>query len=75
MSHNGPTSADRLVTMANQIGAFFASQRHGDPAIGIADHIRKFWDPRMRQAIAAHAAHGGEGLNPAVLRAVRALGQ
>jgi formate dehydrogenase subunit delta len=67
-------SPDRLVSMANQIGTFFLSQRHADPAIGIADHIRKFWDPRMRQAIISHAAGGGEGLTPAVLQAVRSLG-
>jgi formate dehydrogenase subunit delta len=30
----------------------------------IADHIRQFWDPRMRRAIAAHVASGGAGLDP-----------
>ena len=68
-------SPDRLVYMANQIGAFFASQHGHDPADGIADHLRKFWDPRMRKAIIAHAAEGGAGLKPDVLRAVRALEQ
>jgi formate dehydrogenase subunit delta len=75
MSHDGRSGVDRLVMMANQIGTFFASQRHADPAIGIADHICKFWDPRMRKSIIAYAADGGEGLSTAVLRAVRTLGQ
>ena len=66
-------SPDRLVYMANQIGKFFASQRGQNPAIGIADHLRKFWDPRMRNAIMAHAADGGTGLDPVVLEAVRTL--
>jgi formate dehydrogenase subunit delta len=66
-------SPDRLVYMANQIGTFFASQRGTDPAAGIADHLRKFWDPRMRKAIVAHAEQGGAGLNPEVLQAVRTL--
>jgi formate dehydrogenase subunit delta len=65
-------SPDRLVYMANQIGTFFASQR-GDAVAGIADHLKKFWDPRMRAAILAHAAAGGEGLDPAVLQAVNSL--
>jgi formate dehydrogenase subunit delta len=30
----------------------------------IADHIRQFWDPRMRRVIAAHVAEGGAGLDP-----------
>jgi formate dehydrogenase subunit delta len=59
--------------MANQIGTFFDSQRRQDPVAGIADHIKKFWDPRMRRAIVAHAEEGGEGLHPNVLQAVRAL--
>lgn len=66
-------SPDRLVYMANQIGDFFVSQHGKDPAIGIAEHLRKFWDPRMRKAIIAHAAEGGAGLKPDVLRAVQAL--
>jgi formate dehydrogenase subunit delta len=68
-------SPDRLVYMANQIGDFFCTQHGPDPAVGIADHLRKFWDPRMRKAIIAHAAEGGAGLKPEVLRAVQALGQ
>jgi formate dehydrogenase subunit delta len=66
-------SPDRLIYMANQIGKFFSSQRGKDPAVGISDHLRKFWDPRMRKAIVAHAQQGGAGLDPVVLQAVRAL--
>jgi formate dehydrogenase subunit delta len=68
-------SLDRLVYMANQIGDFFVTQHGKDPAIGIADHLKKFWDPRMRKQIVAHADQGGAGLKPEVLRAVKALGQ
>ena len=49
--------------MANQIGRFFGPQR-GDPAISIADHLRKFWDPHMRATIVDHVKHGGAGLDP-----------
>jgi formate dehydrogenase subunit delta len=47
-------SPDRLIYMANQIGKFFESQRPDKAVPGIAEHIRKFWDPRMRTAILAH---------------------
>jgi len=66
-------SPDRLVYMANQIGKYFASQHGADPAVGIADHLKKYWDPRMRKEIIAHAGHDGAGLDPVVLRAVQAL--
>jgi formate dehydrogenase subunit delta len=62
-------SPDKLVYMANQIGAFFNSQR-GDKASAIAKHLRKFWDPRMRAAIIAHVEAGGAGLDPPVRKAV-----
>ncbi|CAJ9822403.1 NADH-dependent formate dehydrogenase delta subunit FdsD family protein [Burkholderia pseudomallei] len=43
-----------LIDMANQIGAFFASMPDHDEAVaGIADHIRRFWEPRMRRALLA----------------------
>ena len=45
------SSPDRLVYMANQIGKFFQSQGHDKALPGIAEHIKKFWDPRMRKAI------------------------
>jgi len=64
---------EKLVMMANQIGAFFATQK-GDAAVhGIADHLKKFWDPRMREALLAHAKAGGEGLNPRVRSAAEQL--
>ena len=44
-------SPDKLVYMANQIGKFFASQGPDKAATAIAEHLRKFWDPRMRTAI------------------------
>ena len=52
-------SPDKLVYMANQIGKFFVSQGPQQAAAGTADHIRKFWDPRMRAAIFAHLKDGG----------------
>jgi formate dehydrogenase subunit delta len=64
---------DRLIYMANQIGTFFKSQGEGKAVPGIADHIHKFWDPRMRKAIFAHLDAGGAGLDPDVQRALESL--
>jgi formate dehydrogenase subunit delta len=66
-------SPDRLIYMANQIGTFFKSQGEGKAVPGIADHIRKFWDPRMRSAITAHLDAGGAGLDPDVRSALESL--
>jgi formate dehydrogenase subunit delta len=68
-------SPDKLVYMANQIGKFFASQGDQQAAAGIADHLQKYWDPRMRATIVDHLAHGGRGLDPLVREAVEQLGK
>jgi formate dehydrogenase subunit delta len=67
---------EKLVYMANQIGTFFKSQGKDGAAAKIADHIKKYWDPRMIKAILAHVdAGGGAGLDPAARQAVDALRQ
>ena len=70
MSHN---SVDKLVKMANQIASFFSAQKSGDPVAGMVEHLMKFWEPRMRAAIIEHVAHGGAGLDPFALEAVKRL--
>jgi len=67
------STLDRLVTMANQIGRFFGPQRDGDAVAGIADHLEKFWDPRMKASIVAHWRAGGAGLDGPVREAVGRL--
>jgi formate dehydrogenase subunit delta len=64
---------DNLVKMANQIALFFESQSGPDAAAGIAEHLKKFWDPRMRQAIIRHALEGGAGLRETTAKAVALL--
>ena len=66
-------SPDRLIYMANQIGKFFASQGDDKAVPGITEHIKKFWDPRMRSTILKHLDAGGGGLDPDVRDAVEAL--
>ena len=66
-------SLEKLVYMANQISKFFDSQGREQAVAGTADHIQKFWDPRMRAAIKAHPEAGGAGLDPVARRAVEQL--
>jgi formate dehydrogenase subunit delta len=66
-------SPDRLVYMANQIGKFFEVQRKDEIVPGIANHIKKFWDPRMRKAIFAYIDAGGDGLDAPVKEAILLL--
>ena len=42
-------SAERLVYMANQIATNLATD--DDPVSAVANHIRLFWDPRMKRLI------------------------
>lgn len=64
---------EKLVYMANQIGKFFAAQGAEAEAVGVCDHLRRFWDPRMRAQILAHLEAGGAGLDPNVRAGVTRL--
>ncbi len=52
----------KLVHLANQIGKFFAHQPKPEAVANIADHLRKFWDPRMRAQMLEYLEQGGSGL-------------
>ena len=59
-----------LVKMANEISNFFRLKPEDVAVAGTANHIKRFWDPRMKAKMAEHLAHGGAGLNPLALKAV-----
>lgn len=66
---------DNLVTMANQIGAYYETLPDRSQAIhDIAEHIRKFWEPRMRRELLAFvdaATHDGVQLTPIVSTSIQ----
>jgi formate dehydrogenase subunit delta len=64
---------DNLVHMANRIGEFFQAMPDREEARReIAQHLRKFWEPRMRRALLEHLDDaGGAGLLDIVRDAVR----
>jgi formate dehydrogenase subunit delta len=69
----GVMALERLVVMANQIGAFFAPYPPERRAEGIRNHLRTYWDPRMRAELLAHIARGGDDLDPRVIEGARLL--
>ena len=71
-AHGG---ADHLVQMANDIGNFFRSEpQRSDGIAGIANHIAKFWTPRMRQKLLDHVSkHGEAGLDELPREALKLL--
>ncbi|MFM7507598.1 MAG: formate dehydrogenase subunit delta [Rubrivivax sp.] len=64
---------DRIVLMANQIGDFFAPYPPQRRAEGIRNHLRTYWDPRMRIELLNLIDKGGEGLAPHVIEGARLL--
>jgi formate dehydrogenase subunit delta len=47
---------ERLVYMANQIARNFGAMASDHAAAATADHIRMFWDPRMKAKILSEGA-------------------
>jgi formate dehydrogenase subunit delta len=66
--------AETLIRMANQIAQFFEPYPHDEALAGVADHIKKFWDPRMRADFFAALDKGeNEGLHPLAAEAAQEL--
>jgi len=59
--------------MANDIAANLSFQADADERI--ADHINRFWAPRMRKLLLEYASDGGQDLNEALLPALKQIRQ
>ncbi len=66
-------NADHLVTMANQIGSFFETMPDRQQAVAdIAEHLKKYWEPRMRRSLLQHVdGRGGAQLTGIVQEALQ----
>ena len=63
-----------LVDMVNEIAAFFAGEEPAKAPENVANHLRRYWDPRMRKQIVEHTtSHDGEGLSPVAKAGVALL--
>ena len=61
---------EKLIYMANQIAKFFTAQGEERAAVGVSDHLLKFWDPEMRRSFLAAVDRDDSPLLPAVKAAV-----
>ncbi|SOE18772.1 formate dehydrogenase delta subunit [Hoeflea halophila] len=66
-------SPDKMRYQANQIATFFASQPEDEQVEGVADHINKFWDPRMRAKLFEMADESTEGFKPTLVAALQKI--
>jgi formate dehydrogenase subunit delta len=68
---------DLLIKMTNEIGEFFAGADVNDPqaaARDVANHLKRYWDPRMRtQMLRYYEERGGAGLTDLAKSAVAVL--
>jgi len=64
---------ERILTMASDIGDFFAPYPPERAAEGVRNHLRTYWDPRMRSALLAAIEAGVAELPPHVLEGARRL--
>ena len=62
-----------MVHMANQIAGFFAGLPHEEAVAGVADHMKRFWEKRMHEQLAAYIAAGGAGLHELVAEAAKRI--
>ena len=68
------SNVEHLVKMANQIEAFFRTETDRNVAVeSISNHIKRFWDPRMRKQILQHINAGGLGLGDLATDAIKSL--
>jgi formate dehydrogenase subunit delta len=60
--------------MANQVADFFRSYPEAEAIDSTANHLKSFWDPRMRREIEAHLAEkAGAGLSHIAIEAVKRI--
>jgi|LakMenE01Jun11ns_1017448.scaffolds.fasta_scaffold9876290_2 formate dehydrogenase subunit delta len=63
----------RIVQMANQIGDFFQPYPPERRAEGIRNHLRTYWDPRMREELLEMISIGGYEIDRYVVKAAKLL--
>ena len=65
---------DLLIKMANQIGDFFTGAAPEQASRDVANHLKRYWDPRMRAQIVSYLdERHGAGLSEVALAAVAQL--
>jgi formate dehydrogenase subunit delta len=62
-----------MIHRANQIALFFAGYPHDEAVAGVTNHLKRYWERRMRDQIIDYVSHGGQGLHQLALEAVKRL--
>ncbi len=63
--------SDKLLHMAEQITANMAyTDDQSVVAAKVADHLNRFWDPRMKAALRELHSEGSEQMSPALEEAI-----
>lgn len=61
-------SRDRIIEMIRQIEDFFKPYPENRRIEGMRNHLRTYWDPRMREQL-IHMSEGGKYLfSPAIIK-------
>ena len=70
-------NTDLMIKMVNEISAFFAGEDDQEQAArDVEQHLRKFWEPRMRaQLLDYFAQRQGAGLSELSIKAVTRLAE
>jgi formate dehydrogenase subunit delta len=66
-------TAPAEIRMINNIAAHFGYLRAEQAATAVADHIRRFWDPRMKQRLLMLVASDTRDLDPVAVAAAALL--
>jgi formate dehydrogenase subunit delta len=59
--------------MANQIAEFFAPQPEPKAAEGVANHLQRFWTPKMIAELVARSSESESGLDTTAAQGVTLL--
>ena len=69
MSLNGPAE----IRLVNKIAVQFRYLPTEQAAAAVANHVKRFWDPRMKRRLSELVAAGAEHLDPVAVAAAALL--
>jgi len=72
---SGHGSGEHLVAMANDIADYFRAQGQEAAVAGIANHIKRYWTPRMQAKLNAYLDLGRGELDELPRAAIERLNQ
>lgn len=66
-------SDSKIIRMANQIAAFYRSKPEAEGVAGVAEHINKFWERRMRAEFFTLIDAGGAEFDALIIKAAPSI--